>query len=399
MAFTKEVNERFHNLKITLPHIPEQYQISNLTKPQKKFEFTTADSYLAFLLQEKLFWETYRNILFLGRYVHCYERAINRLNNVIRYVNTPSSFNAEIRASLEEIKNIPFSKSILAKELIKHVGFPEEYFNGFLFAINKNEKTFSYYNHKYYILGMMRGFQYLDLIKQMDEIQETQKACIEESVINLQNTADGCIQKSNDLFYAKTKEFKELDINIKKELATQRTEFDNFSKERASNMDTLEKLYGEKLALSKPAEYWEEHYKKYQKKGHLTLGLSFGIIILSIVALTLLIVYVPTTDITSHWYDLIKNTAIYTLIASILLYSIRITVKMAMSSYHLARDAKERKQLSYFYLSLMNEKAISDNERELIISALFSRTDSGLLKGEATPEMPNINITELLNKK
>ena len=47
----------------------------------------------------------------------------------------------------------------------------------------------------------------------------------------------------------------------------------------------------------------------------------------------------------------------------------------------------------------MNEKAISDNERELIISALFSRTDSGLLKGEATPEMPNINITELLNKK
>ena len=115
MAFTKEVNEGFHKLKITLPHIPEQYQISNLTKPQKKIEFTTADSYLAFLLQEKLFWETYRNILFLGRYVHCYERAINRLNNVIRYVKTPSSFNAEIRASLEEIKNIPFCLRIICQ--------------------------------------------------------------------------------------------------------------------------------------------------------------------------------------------------------------------------------------------------------------------------------------------
>ena len=33
-------------------------------------------------------------------------------------------------------------------------------------------------------------------------------------------------------------------------------------------------------------------------------------------------------------------------------------------------------------MSLINEKAITDSERELIITSLFSRSDTGLLKGD-----------------
>ena len=70
-----------------------------------------------------------------------------------------------------------------------------------------------------------------------------------------------------------------------------------------------------------------------------------------------------------------------------------------MSSYHLARDAKEREQLTYFYLSLINEKAVTDSERELVITSLFSRSDTGLLKGDSSPEIPTINLGDIISKK
>ena len=74
---------------------------------------------------------------------------------------------------------------------------------------------------------------------------------------------------------------------------------------------------------------------------------------------------------------------------------------MATSSYHLSRDAKERKNLSYFYLALIEKGAVSDKERALILNSLFSRSDTGLLKGEAAPSMPtNVSdIVEFLKSK
>ena len=75
---------------------------------------------------------------------------------------------------------------------------------------------------------------------------------------------------------------------------------------------------------------------------------------------------------------------------------LKLCVKMSMTSYHLSRDAKERSNLSYFYLALIENSAVSDNERGLILNALFSRSDTGLLKGDSSPSMPS-NISDLVN--
>ena len=82
---------------------------------------------------------------------------------------------------------------------------------------------------------------------------------------------------------------------------------------------------------------------------------------------------------------------------SVAIYVLRITIKLAMSSFHLSRDAKEREQLAYFYLSLKKDAAISDTERAIVINALFSRSDTGLLKGDSSPSM-SANVVELLDK-
>ena len=74
---------------------------------------------------------------------------------------------------------------------------------------------------------------------------------------------------------------------------------------------------------------------------------------------------------------------------------LRLFVKMTMSSFHLSRDAKERNNLTYFYLALIENKAVSKKERALILNSLFSRLDTGLLKGDSSPTMSG-NVTELV---
>lgn len=61
------------------------------------------------------------------------------------------------------------------------------------------------------------------------------------------------------------------------------------------------------------------------------------------------------------------------------------------SNYHLARDAEEREKLTYLYLSMLEKGAIDKEERKIILQSLFSRSDTGLLKEDSSPTMPNIS--------
>lgn len=70
-------------------------------------------------------------------------------------------------------------------------------------------------------------------------------------------------------------------------------------------------------------------------------------------------------------------------------FLLRTLSRLTFSSFHLQRDAEEREQLSHLYLSLINEEAVDERSREIVLQALFSRAESGLLMGDSTPSMPN----------
>ena len=94
----------------------------------------------------------------------------------------------------------------------------------------------------------------------------------------------------------------------------------------------------------------------------------------------------------SHMLEVFKNSAIITRIA---VYTLRLFVKLATSSFHLARDEKKRNMLIFFYLSLIKKKAVIEKEHAIILNSLFSRFDTGLLKGDSAPTMSG-NVTELV---
>jgi hypothetical protein len=81
------------------------------------------------------------------------------------------------------------------------------------------------------------------------------------------------------------------------------------------------------------------------------------------------------------------------------LYVINALYKVFFKSFHLARDAEERYQLTHVYLALINEKAMEKEDRMLVMQSLFSRADTGLLKEDSSPSMPGAaTIVEKLSK-
>lgn len=69
------------------------------------------------------------------------------------------------------------------------------------------------------------------------------------------------------------------------------------------------------------------------------------------------------------------------------------------SSFHLARDAEERHTLTFFYLALSKDSQVGDDDRKMILQALFSRTETGLLKEDSSPTLPtNDVINKFMNK-
>jgi len=167
-------------------------------------------------------------------------------------------------------------------------------------------------------------------------------------------------------------------------------EFDDASKKR---IEELEHTYQEKLRLAKPAEYWRKRAEKLKGEGKLWLRWLALCVTVSAISLFVLLWQIPDgmlLNIFAGEASAIKWALVYITFLSFIAFGIRTLAKITFSSFHLARDAEEREQLTYVYLALMQEAKIDEKDRSLIMQALFSRADTGLLKEDSSPTMPGI---------
>lgn len=161
----------------------------------------------------------------------------------------------------------------------------------------------------------------------------------------------------------------------------------------------LEKTYEEKLKLKKPAEYWAKAAKKY--------GIQGGLWTLAIVSLVVVgLLYFReffTAWLTGQQLAIelksLQGVVLYSSIIAIYAYLIRVFSRLAFSAFHLMRDAEEREQLTYLYLSLSNESVIDERSREIVLQALFCRSETGLLANEHGPTMPGMDLLKSSFKK
>ena len=154
----------------------------------------------------------------------------------------------------------------------------------------------------------------------------------------------------------------------------------------------LEHTYEELLRLKKPADYWKTRANTLKSEGWKSIYWLIGLVVFACVTLYLLLWLTPEGMLLSFVKgnaQAIKWSVVYVTFISFLAYGIRALNKIAFSSFHLARDAEEREQLTYVYLALIKDNAVDEKDKNLIMQSLFSRADTGLLKDDSGPTMPN----------
>ncbi|MTH15986.1 DUF6161 domain-containing protein [Flavobacterium sp. LC2016-01] len=167
-----------------------------------------------------------------------------------------------------------------------------------------------------------------------------------------------------------------------------------FSEQVNEERKNIEQTYKELLQLQAPAQHWKETSQKLLDEGHMFMRGLFALILIGGFSLYMLLWKTPESMLASFFSDdktaAIRWSIVFVTFISLIFFGIQSLRKAMFSSFHLARDAQEREKLTMYYLSLIKEGAIIDDDKKLILQSLFSRADSGLLKEDSSPTMPGI---------
>ena len=174
--------------------------------------------------------------------------------------------------------------------------------------------------------------------------------------------------------------------------------FDDHIHTWAETISELEKTYEEKLRLKKPAEYWKTAAERYRTQGFIAAILLGAICVIALVV---------GVDFFKDWLsaqdlklklNTLQGAILFGSIAAVFTFIVRVLAKVTFSSFHLMRDAEEREQLTYLYLSLTHESEIDKESRDIVLQALFSRSETGLLSQEQGPKMPMAEMMSMATK-
>ena len=384
------IDNYFQEKQVVIRTIPSDLiGINEIEFPN--FKVTSAQQYYDYLLSEIEFWKQNDKENHMQEIVNRsrLENAKNNFENALKSYsqNNLGNIKNQLDSSITALViGSLYSKTSLAQFLLQYQMKEPNFFTGFKKMLLK-ERTATGNWSPAALEGMNVALVYKGVIESSKNLSIEHSSNLERGVLKAYDDFATLNQNYANAF--REQEMKIADMQLKVE---------QYFAEKDKRCAELEKLYDDKLKLSKPAEYWQQMSNSYESKGRHWLIGSIIMAVTTIAMLLCVIIFVPNLfDKDSHLFDIIKNSAIVTIIASIAIYIMHLMVKMAMSSYHLARDAKEREQLVGFYLSLIKEKAVTDKERSLIINSLFSRSDTGLLKGDSAPTM-TANVADVLDK-
>lgn len=361
------------------------------------FRVTSPDQFFDYLKTELEFWNEKDPKGKLNSIVQ-QNRLKTAIDSFKTAMNNPnsSSVRSYLQNSTNAIANGVLSRhSLLAGFLLNYIDATPAFIQGLKYGLEKN-KTSSPRNVDE-IHGVLAALEYLN-------DRQAWHCAVSEEVERLLagiKTANESYSSLNEKyagsFFEQEQRLQSITEQTNAHFQSLAEQTDAQNKKALSRLADLEALYEEKLKLEAPAEYWAEMEKNYAKSGMRWLEASVVVSILIILLLFFFGFSLLPSDLglEENWTYIFKLSAMFAVITSVAVYVLRLFVKMATSSFHLSRDAKERNRLSYFYLALIEKKAITDKERAIVLNSLFSRADTGLLKGDSSPVMSG-NVTDLV---
>lgn len=336
-----------------------------------------------------------------------YRSIYNYISDSSQYLENKRKYIINIEAPINKDKN--FIKII---EFYKY--YQEQKFDNILSAtisyidIYRNpEKAgiFLNYSYKYYFYP---AFYYLkeqfniefSNTKMDDEINilKTELSTMEETIPKRKNEVLNYMKSTSNEFDIWKNDFKE-NIN------DWRDGIDEWKEKMEKKLAILENTYREKLKLEEPEKLWNEKAKNYGKAYiiWLLITIVLGIGIAFFTAYTIKVFYfnnASNNNLENEVFKYFPKTFLFLGILSLALYILRVVIKIVLSNKHLQLEYEQKAALTRFYQALVHDgKNINENERLIIFNALFSKTESGLIKLSDTPnDIENI-IFSILSKK
>lgn len=233
--------------------------------------------------------------------------------------------------------------------------------------------------------------------KSFEKLKKDFQVRIDES----SSTVTEHLKNANDDYKKYVESLEELktekDLSFQEWFNSSKETFESFDKISKKSVIDLENLYREKLILEAPAAYWDNRAKELKIEGQKWLNylmICSGIGIALLFSLLIIIASNEYEEIFKFSGKTIRWSIILITMISLMAFLIKTFTKLAFSTFHLVRDAEERKQLSFVYLALKENGGVEDSDRQIILQSLFSRADTGLLKEDSSPTMPTTSLIE-----
>lgn len=284
-------------------------------------------------------------------------------------------------------KELGFTKLKSYIELIKNPGYLTSYLNDsskqdvamhyILFKTNHHSNT-----------NLARNTTTKNLYNMM-------KNNIDESINDITKEKDDFVSFMNN----EKELFKEWKNNANNEKNKLLDEYRSFILECNTKIENLENLYNKKLKVEKPAEFMKEKSQEYKQasKKWAFATICIGIILMIILGFIvnpkiemgekIINISLFNTDIP------IYQSIILLAIVCLIIYILRIFIKLTISSKHLSEEYKQKYILTYFYLSLISEGKIDDSLGNSILSKLFAKADTGLIKNDSNIDPESVYKT------
>ena len=247
-------------------------------------------------------------------------------------------------------------------------------------------------------LGVMHGYEFLYYDENSGSRHDGEEQSLnqlrkqfQDEIVEFQKQGREC-KDDFTAWDAKAREkadnlHKEFKVKSNDQVRQYSKQFEESMGKWGESMRGLESLYEEKLRLQKPAEYWHSVGIQCMWQGVVWL-LFVGMI--SAVGLWWL---AGTFDDWLHGADVelslntLQGAIIFASLMAVFAFVVRMLSRLAFSSFHLMRDAQEREQLTYLYLALSEKEPAVKESRDIVLRALFSRSQTGLLTDEHGPTM------------
>lgn len=397
------MDDYFIKNQIIINPLPN-WTIPSIEKKNARIEITSAKQYVDYLNKELNFWDRNdpANLFDIFSNKTALKRALEHFNRAIDY-STNNSYKNNVPNELRQstncvVGNCLNSSTTLAKYLVKHCsGKTKNFIEGFNAGLSKNTVNF-HYNYSDTLEGFYTALVFKKSFVDIYKFNEQDVLALEKSVFDANASYAELNSRYTNSFLEHETMIEALKNQTEEHITKMNNDSTSFFEECTKRRTELEVLYNEKLKLEEPAKYWQEMENDYKRKARFWVIMSVIVALVTMLGLVVVLALLPNLfSKDSHWIDVFKNSAIITIFLSVAVYILRLFVKLATSSFHLARDAKERNKLAYFYLALIVKGAVNEKERSIILNALFSRADTGLLKGDSAPTMPT-GVTEIIGK-